>query len=175
MARPRRSFIRSGRAVRETMWVGVGETNSTIAASSTALLINSGSAGLLALRPFTVVRTRGILAFRSDQTGVSEAFHAALGYSVVTDQASAIGITAVPTPYTDIGSDMFYVHQFFSGRFEFVTGVGFHPQSMQVKEYDSKAMRRVNDDSDVVTVLETSSLSSGINIYHAARFLIKLH
>ena len=171
----RRSFaVRKGPR-RSTLWIDIVEVNTTLASSNLVAFINSAGAGLLAIRPFTVVRTRGILAFRSDQTGASESFNAALGYAIVSDQASAIGATAIPTPYTDLGSDLFFVHQFMSGRFEFVTGIGFHPQAMATIEYDSKAMRKVNDDQDIAVVLETSSIGSGINIYHAARMLIKLH
>jgi len=174
MAR-RRTFLRGGRQVRESLWIGLTETNSTLASANASLLINSLSAGGIDLLPFTIVRTRGILAFRSDQTGASESFHAGFGVCVVSQQAAAIGITAVPTPMFDLGSDLFFVHQLMAGRFEFVSGTGFDPQAMNMVQYDSKAMRKVNDDEDVVLTLETSSLSSGINIYHAGRMLIKLH
>ena len=175
MARVRRTFVRGGRQVRESSWVFVTETSSTLAAANTALLIGSANAALLALRPFTIVRTRGVLAIRSDQTAASENFSAALGIAIVSDQASAIGITAVPTPFTDLGSDLFFVHQMMANRFEFVSGVGVEAKSMQFLEYDSKAMRKVNDSQDIAVVLENSSISAGTNIFHAARILIKLH
>ncbi len=95
MARRGRVF-RSGRQVRETLWVGITESVTTLASANSAFLINSGNAALLALRPFTIVRTLGYFATRSDQTGASENYDAALGISVVSDQALAIGITAVP-------------------------------------------------------------------------------
>ena len=174
MARGKR-FVRGGRSVRESMWIGITETNSTLTAANQAVIINNGNAALAVLRPFTVVRIRGVLAYRSDQVIASESFHAACGYEVVSDQASAIGATAIPTPYFDLGSDFFFVHQFMSGRFEFITGAGFDPRSFTTIEYDSKAMRKVDDDSDVVVVLETGSISSGVNIYHAGWMLIKLH
>ncbi len=173
MARRHTTFRRGPR--RETVWVGVTEVNTTLASSNLVAFISSLNATLLAARPFTIIRSRGILAFRSDQTGASESFNAALGYAVVSDQASAIGATAIPTPYTDLGSDLFFVHQFMSGRFEFVTGIGFHPQAMQTIEYDSKAMRKLNDDQDLAVGLETGGIGSGINIYHAGRILIKVH
>ena len=172
----RKVFHRGGRTVRESLWLGVGESNTVIAAASTAVAINALNAAALALRPFTIVRTRGILAYVSDQTAASENYSAALSMAVVSDQALGIGVTAVPTGFTDLGSDLFWVHQMMAGRFEFISGVGVSsPNAMQVIEYDSKAMRRVDDDQDLAIVLETSSLSLGINVFHAARILIKLH
>ncbi len=111
----RKRFFRGGKSVRESMWVSDPATNSTIAAGGTALLVSTANAALLALRPFTIVRSRGILAFRSDQTGASELFAAALGLAVVSEQAAAIGATAIPTPMTDLGSDLFYTHQLLAG------------------------------------------------------------
>ena len=171
----RKHFTRGGKSVRETMWVDVAPTNTVLAAASTATLINLPSAGLQALRPFTIIRTRGILAYGSDQAAASENFSAALGYSVVNDDAAGIGVTAVPTPFSTQGSDMFFVYEMMAGRFEFISGVGFHPQKFNELRYDSKAMRKNNDDQAIAVVLEISSLSLGMNIFHSARLLIKLH
>ncbi len=170
-----RRIMRQGRSVRELFWLFVFETNTVLAAADTAALINTMNAALLALRPFTVVRSRGILAYRSDQTGVSENYQAALAMLIVSDAAINIGITAVPTGFSDLGSDLFFVHQMMAGRFEFISGAGFESNAMTVIEYDSKAMRKVNNDSQLAITLETSSLSLGMNMFHAGRILIKLH
>jgi hypothetical protein len=167
--------MRGGRAVRETLWIGISETVTTLAAANTATLINALNAPALALTPFTIVRTVGFMGIRSDQTGVSETYDGAIGFSVVTAQALAIGITAVPTPWTDQGSDAFYVHQVMMQRFLFITGAGVESGMLSWKEYDSRAMRKVNDDEDIAFVAETSSLSTGAVIHHAARMLVKLH
>ncbi len=164
------------RQVRETLWVFLSETNTTLAAANTAALILSASAAMLALRPFTIVRTRGTWAVRSDQTGASENFDAALGMCVVSDQASAIGVTAVPTPFTDLGSDLWFLHQMMFNRFEFISGVGVEPLSNWIGNYDSKAMRKVEQGQDIAVVLENSSIvGGGSNVTHAGRMLIKLH
>jgi hypothetical protein len=94
---------------------------------------------------------------------------------VVTDQASAIGVTAVPTPTTDLGSDSWYVHETLMGRFEFVSGVGVNPHAGIRASYDSKGMRRVEDGFTIVTVSETLSNVASAVMNHQARFLIKLH
>ncbi len=175
MAR-RRGFIQRGnRSVRETFWVGVDPTETTLAVS-TAARINTPNAALLAVRPFTIVRTRGYFGIRSDQVAASETYDCALGVAVTSDQAGAVGITAIPTPITDAGSDLFFVYQYLAGHIEQLSAVGVEPGMMNPwMEYDSKAMRRVNEDETFAFVLESSALGIGQTIVHFARVLVKLH
>jgi len=86
--------------VRESFWFGGASTLSSIDSSGTLLLTQS-SAGALELTPFTVIRTRGIITLRSDQIAVSEDQSVSYGHAVVSTQAVAIGISAIPTPITD--------------------------------------------------------------------------
>jgi len=160
---------------RETLWLAGDVSGVTLAAASTASLLFSYNAGALALRPFTIVRTRGVLLVRSDQAAVSEDYQVAMGMSVVSDQANAIGVTAVPTPATDSGSDMFFVYEQVLGHFQFLDSTGFHPAAATVLQFDSKAMRRVNDDQDLAVTLETAAASSGAVAQMMFRQLVKLH
>ena len=172
-----RSFTRGrGRlgSPRLTSWVGITETISNLSGGGNiAALINSMGAGLLATRPFTIIRVRGFFGIRSDQVVTSENYDAALGYSIVTDQASAIGVTAVPTPFTDQPSDMFFVYEALMARFQLLDATGHQDNALTWIHYDSKAMRKVNDDQDLVVTIESSSLSVGTTVYHSARMLIK--
>jgi len=97
--RSRRSGFttRGGRSVRESLWFDGPVFNTNMGAASTAVLVSSLSAAALALRPFTVVRTRGSMFLETDQQAASEFYQAAIGCCVVSDQAVAIGVTAVPT------------------------------------------------------------------------------
>jgi len=158
---------------RQTAWVFVAETNSTIAGATTALLIGTANAALLALRPFTIVRTRGFLHVHSDQEAASENYGGSIGYSVVSDQAVAIGITAVPTPTTDRGSDLFFVYESLWSRLV-VTPAGTGVGAVFI-QYDSKAMRKVEDGQDLAVVIETASIVSSGVFLHGARILIKLN
>ena len=142
-ARRSGSTIRGGRSVRESLWLGSTETQTTLASSNSVTLINVLNAGALALTPFTVVRVRGYLHVRSDQSIATEAFSAAVGMCVVSVQASAIGVTAVPTPFTDLGSDLWMVHQMLSSQFLFKAGDGVEGANGFSVEYDSRAMRKV--------------------------------
>jgi len=169
-------ITRGGRSVRETVWLAGVCTRSTTAAA-TAVLLTSLNAAALALRPFTVVRTRGLIGFKSDQLAGTEPQAGAYGECVVSDQAAAIGVTAVPTPVTDDGSDLWYVYQRFFGEFAFTTAAGFENQAMIQYPIDSKAMRKVEDGQDLITVLETetTACSQGVVFMSYSRFLIKLH
>ena len=177
MARGRRVF-RQGRPVRETVWIGLTETRTVAVGANTATLILSLNAAALALRPFTITRSILHWSVRSDQTAASESWTAGLGIAVVSDQASAVGITAVPSPFTDLASDLWLLHDVIDGRFEFVSGVGFDSNGVSPeggKTQESKAMRKVEDGQDVVVVLENDSLSLGTQTYVVGRMLVKLH
>ncbi len=159
---------------RESLWFFVTGSFTNLVSFQTAALINLLSAGALALRPFTVVRTRGFWHIKTDQTAAAEQQAANLGYAVVSDQASAIGVTAVPTPTTDQGSDLWQTYASLmtsqgAGQVDSNLGVG--------GEFDSRAMRKVEDGQDFVVVIETelAGLTLGCDVRHTGRVLIKLH
>ena len=148
-------------------------TATTLAGGSGAVILNSANAALLSLRPFTVVRVRGILHLSSDQAGAPEQQAVAMGLCVVSDQALAIGVSAVPTPVTDAFSDLFFVYQEIMTKGD-ATAAG---QIGEMVQYDSRAMRKVSDDQDVIVVLESqlAALTDGTITRHHGRMLIKLH
>ena len=170
-------FIRRGGVMRrETLWASLPFATSTLAASAAAVLVRSGSAALLELRPFTIVRTH--LQFRvvSDQAGASEDFVGSTGFCVVTDQAVAVGITAVPTPATDLDSDVWYLLEQFLGGISVSAGPIIDIESdFGSRAVDNKAMRKVEPGSDIIEVHEAGIGGSGCVVQSAGRFLIKLH
>ena len=165
---------RSGRMVRQSRWLGLADFQSTtLAAGSNATLITSFAAGLLAERPFTIVRTRGTLYLESDQTAVTESQFCAYAHAVVSDQAVAVGISAVPTPFAD-ESDLFFVFQTLVSRLLVTTDVGRLLAGVQM-EFDSRAMRKVDEGSNAISVAEAGPTSSGLTLRNIFRMLIKLH
>jgi len=176
MARRKSGFVtRGGVQRREMLWTGLPPTQDSVSGGSEAVLISSLGAGILALRPFTIVRTRGVIGIRSDQIAASEDQVIAYAHAVVSDQANAIGITAVPTPVTDLGSSNFFVYESLFARFNFGDATGFDSQGMTWRTFDSKAMRKVENGQDRVAVLESGSFSAGAVIFTTHRVLIKLH
>ncbi len=175
MARKSGFVRRHNRMVRETLWLGAPFIRTTITAASTAVLMSSLNAAALALRPFTVIRTRGIWSIISDQQTANENMEMSIGHAVVSEQASAIGVTAVPTPVSESDSDLFFVYDSVIGSTRILSSVGFNENENKLRDVDSKAMRKVEDGSDIVSVVETGVGSSGLIVTTFFRQLIKLH
>ncbi len=170
-------IIRGGARKRETIWFGGVAFNQALAGPTSVALVVSLNAAALALRPFTIIRTRGVLRVRSDQQAASEDYGAAFGEAVVSDQAAAVGITAVPTPTTESASDLWFVYEFLIGALRVATAVSAFDGGVE-RIIDSKAMRKVEDGQDLVSVVEGpgATLSGfGAQIAGFTRHLIKLH
>ncbi len=161
-----------GGARRETSWFAIGfdvESNT----GGQATLASSLNAAALARRPFTIIRTHVYLHMVTDSIAL-EKQAAAVGFAVVSAQASATGVTAVPTPVTDLASDLFFVHQVMIAKTVFSTTAAFQSPGGLGIQVDSKAMRKVNDDQDLVITVEGAG-ADGFTIDIMGRFLIKEH
>ncbi len=166
-------FVRRGGVMRrETHWVGEPFSTTTIASTNGVAIISSLTAVGLALRPFTVIRSRGYIHVESDQDAVTERYGAAVGYCVVSEQATAIGVTAVPTPDTDQDSDLWLMLEQLFGRLHVTTDISRFESGIG-RQYDSKAMRKVEDGQDLILVAECPTTSGNIMIM--GRQLLKLH
>ena len=168
-----RIVTRGGRR-RETSWLDV-ELASNVVNTSGTLISHVMVAAELAKRPFTVIRSILEVLITSDQLGADEFQMSAIGMCVVSSQAVAIGVTAVPTPLTDQGSDLWFLHQNLLNDFLFISGVGVDGSAGRRYGLDSRAARKVNDDQEIIVVLETGGISSGANIIVSGRVLIKEH
>jgi len=157
---------------RATQWLEGPFVSTTLASTNAVALTLVMTAAELALRPFTIVRVRGQMHVRSDQTGALESYGAMMGMCVVSDQSVAIGVSAVPTPDTDLASDAWFVHETVAGSFGFISGVGVLELG-QSHAYDSKAMRKVEEGFQAIQVMECP-VNSG-TVQDSFRMLIKLH
>ena len=176
MAR-RREFARGARVIaqrRLTSWFQFAPVR-TVLTDLSGTLIFTLNAAALALRPFTIVRTRFLVSIQSDQVGATEDQVGAMGLAVVSDQATAVGITAIPTPIANMESDLWFVHQLLYSQFTFISGVGIQDGGLQQYEIDSKAMRKVDIGQDVVVVGERSVAGGGIDVVIGGRMLIKVN
>ena len=164
MARSR--FVKGPK--RKSLWLQFVPVGSTLTAPGGFIYFSLNSAAL-ALRPFTIVRTRFIAMIRSDQTSVGEDQLGAMGIAVVSDQAVDIGITAVPTPLTDMGSSLWFTHEMLmnNGSKSADGGGG------GVFQVDSQAMRKVEVGQDLVVVGEQSTVGQGFGLFLGGRILVK--
>ena len=170
MARRGRTFRSSGSS-RLTQWFRAADVGGyTSLAAGTAVLDQSLS-GLT--EPVTAVRVRGQISCLSDQTATNETPFGAVGMCVVTDQAFAIGVTAVPTPITDADSDVWIMHQYWNAPVNASTDIGFSNIS-QIFAFDSKAMRKVPEGSRLIWVVENASSAFAALFVLEFAVLIKL-
>ena len=175
MARRFSSRARLVSAGRKTFWLGGVVTKTLLSSASQAALLTTLNAAALALRPFTIVRTRGWWSFLTDNVTASEDQVAHYGEIVVSDQAVAIGVTAVPTPATDNQSG-FHVYDSAAQSSSLLSSVGLNPDMQPHRyQFDSKAMRKVEEGQDLISVVETDALSLGLSVFTFSRTLIKLH
>ncbi len=138
---------------RKTAWSG-----STVPAGVTALASGAATFDQQAdvLEPFTIVRTRGLLYIQSDQVAAREEAFGAMGIGVVTQAAASIGVTAVPTPLTEISDDLFFVWVPWACDHD---TLGNNPY---MAPFDSKSQRKVNEGDTVVVTLENSASGFGV-------------
>ena len=169
MARSR--VVRSRGPRRTTTWFDIPPT-STIMTASGGTLVSVLNAAALALRPFTIVRTHLLVHITSDQLAADEIQMAAVGFAVVSDQASAAGVGSIPTPVTENGSDLWFLHQFVINEFALNSAIGFDANAGHQYLIDSKAMRKVDIGQDVVQVAEQTTFN-GVIVNMAGRMLVK--
>jgi len=158
---------------RKTLWTGsaADATVNSLAASAAVL-----DQSLTFVAPETIVRVRGTLWVRSDQLAASESAYGALGMSVVKDPALAIGVTAVPTPITDISDDSFFLWMPYMAAIVVegsTAGFTWEHNPFDRYEFDSKAMRKVSDGDSMIVTLENES-AFGIFYVINFRLLTKL-
>ncbi len=155
-----------------SVWFGFQHASSTMT-STGGTIIFSLNAAALALEPFTIVRSHFEVALRSDQAAAVERQSASFGIAVVSDQAVAIGVTAVPTPFTDMASDLWFVHRNIFGDESSLTDITRPETRISI---DSKAMRKVDIGQDIVVVGELASTpGTGQIMRVAGRMLVKTH
>ncbi len=169
--RPR--ILKSTPQRRKMLWITGTQVSTVLAAAGNTVLQTSLNAAALALAPFTVVRSRGMLTVFSDQTVASEFFSATYGRIVVQDTAVAAGVASIPPPATSGGSD-FFVYEQVDGRVNITTNIGVTLYSFS-REVDSKAMRKVDVGQDIAGLWELSPLSNGAQVISFVKTLVKLH
>ncbi len=161
-------------APRSNVWLGFGLANTNIPIATTATLLATLNAAALALRPFTVVRTRLVMSVVSDQAAASEFLSGALSFQVVTETAAAAGIASLPTPLVETDADFFVYQPFHSSLVRTASGLAESVGEGSSWTIDSKSMRKVQTDDDFAIIVEGRT-GNGFNIALEGRMLVKLH
>ncbi len=104
----------------------------------------------------TLRRVRGWASAISDTVAASEAYLGAMGIAIVSDTALALGITALPGPFTDINDDIWLFWMGFGGNVTLLDSTGVVVQPPYIQLIDNRAMRRVEEGQAVVVMVENA-------------------
>ena len=154
----------------QTDWASLTAPFSANIGFGTKILIGS----FVGTGPVTIRRTFGLVSWRSDQQAVSEEPMGAFGMCVVSEDAFAAGAAAIPGPFSDADSDLWFVHQFMYSSFQFADATGrTNPTGMQY-QINSKAMRKLTEEERVVVMTENGHGSQGALSWMSLRVLSSL-
>ena len=159
---------------RRTGWEeGPGVNTQFSSAGSIAGILGAGQA--FVVDGNTIVRMRGFFELIL-KTAVSagDGFIGAIGIGVVDMPAFTVGVTAVPTPITEVEWEGWLWHEFFQLTSPTVTaGI---TSSMAIRHMiDSKAMRKIESDRTVYAAIEMTEVGdSSITATLGTRMLLKL-
>ena len=172
-------------AKRKTAW-GVGPVTTAGGQAITASAKILGAQGSVAQTDgLTLVRTRGELVLAlSAATATFDGFTGAFGIGLVSAQAFAIGLTAIPGPLAEEDWDGWLVHRYFHlVAFGPIVAANVSLEPGQVHattaalrfEIDSKAMRKFQENMVLVAMLETVVAGTAVGRwYFDCRMLFKL-
>ena len=145
----------------------VQQSATTVAAASKVLLGNFTLANTNIDE--TVLRIVGVISVKSDQAASAEEQRGAFGLIRVSEAALAIGITAIPGPFTD-GADQWFGYQSFVQAVDFRTAAGFALYTVQYM-IDQKAKRIVSEGQVLAIVAENSHATHGLTLGFQIRML----
>ena len=153
---------------RKTTWVGPAIQGFVNVASGGSTIISSATNE----EPETVVRVRGMVAIEAQSYAADLGITGAFGMGIVSAEAFAIGITAVPKPFANADWGGWLVWRSFGLRFESITQAGVLLASWSM-EIDSKAMRKAVANEVLVSVAE--SQGGAFALFDGTRVLTMLH
>ena len=102
--------------------------------------------------------------------------HCAVGIGIVTSDAFAVGVSAVPDPIDQMEWDGWLYHRFFDlHSSEAALGDQQNGLTSIQFEVDSKAMRKVADNMTLMAVVQAVEIGAAVMVAHFdSRLLVKL-
>ncbi len=156
---------------RLTEWFGVPFTVvETALPQASFIIFTSLTAAGLAKRPFTIIRTVGLLTIGNDQAAAFEFPSGALGGIVVSEKAVATGATAIPDPVTEVNSDEWFLYVPWAVSSD-ANGGGRPTRDFA---FDSRAQRKVEDGEDIAFVVANAHNADAALFQLNMRVLVKL-
>ena len=155
---------------------GPGSTALTQLTGSGSAILGLGIAATVG--EITFMRTRGIcdLMVQGVPTANGDGYFGAVGIGKTTVIAfTDVGITAIPTPITQVDWDGWLWHSFFSVHTPDVSGEGGNSTAQHQRiEIDSKAMRKVDGSELIYAAIEVVEIGTAIlDVFLATRVLLQ--
>jgi len=147
-------------------WVGPPEQGFVTVVTTGSTLISS----LSVEEATTIIRTRGMIAIQVAM-GASLEVIGAVGIGIVSTEAFGIGITAIPTPYSDADWHGWLMWESFGLAVDFDDATGSRFNTLRI-DVDSKGMRKVAANETLVMIAE--SQTGAFQVADATRQLFKL-
>ena len=170
-----RQFQQSQR--RRTGWEeGPGTmTESQVTTTNTSVILGNGQINV-DNDGLTVVRLRGMFELVLEAaTNPGDGFDGAIGIGIVSAPAFTIGVTAVPTPLTEIEWEGWMYHQFFSLHSPAAVQASVSAALFVREMIDSKAMRKFSSDEVIYAAAEfIEHGTASISVRLGTRLLLKL-
>ena len=168
MARRRFNTVRRSQPNRG--WSGTIATVEVAIPANSAVLLGSFAAPDNTVE-LTILRSVGFFSIGSDQSSATETQVGAIGMGIVTDNALAVGITAIPDPVTERDADIWFFYRSFGQRFLFKDATGTQHNDLQTYEFDSKAKRILRDDESIAIVIANAHGTHGLAVLFGIRIL----
>ncbi len=168
MPHARRSFRgNNSRSARLTEWGGLADQGFVAVASTGATIVSS----IAFEDPGTLIRSRGSIGVHPTDFTADGNVVGAFGAGIVSFEAAAIGVTAVPHPYRDSDWGGWMIWESYQFRLEHDSNIGKFMPTIRIP-IDSKAMRKVGPNEVIVFVAESQEGAYQIN--ETVRLLLKL-
>ncbi len=170
----RSELIHRSRSKRLTDWgFGPGGTGLTTISSSSTVILGSGIS--LTGRPATLVRTRGLFRmYLENVANPGEGFQGAFAIGVVQVAAFTAGVGSLPGPISEMDSEAWLYHSIVGAHAHNATETSFNESTVFDLTVDSKAMRKLDDETVIVAVLEVVELGTAVlDVFFDSRVLLK--
>ena len=176
MARQRSGFHRDqGSRRRLTSW-GEGPGDQSLTSISTTSFVILGSGIILLIPGLTVVRIRGELTLRFTSAGAADnGISFTYGIGIVSADAFAVGVTAIPNPQDDMEWPGWMWHGFTTFRAASATLADVGSASVVRIPVDVKAMRKLGENEILFAALDADeSGTATATASFDSRMLVKL-
>jgi len=150
----RRPFVRGVK--RQTSWIGAADQGFILVPTTARVVVGSFPIDTSGFERPTLIRTRGTIIHSPEVLTADLEYHGAWGLGFVSDQAFAIGATALPGPFDEADWGGWLAHGYFGMKYDLTSDIGRIIVSENIL-VDSKAMRKAGQNDTLILMAESQS------------------